>query len=726
MKNNSLKEINKAKRFSFTKKQNQQIKEYFPLKISCNIQNKKTSDKTYLNSLTINNKDSLSSSKNKSVISLKNNRIILYPLNKALTAHPNKSNSKKKSKNKKKRNKKKNIIINEKSNSINQKIIETTKKIDYRFFKYYPIKNIFSYIKNDNDNNKEYYWLATYDKLIKKKKIFKIFSFYNIATRDSIALGNEGVFNDFMNIKEKKMIIKDYELYFIEKFNKPFIRKCEGKYIYTKLYLLSLKQINMIFSYLNRIEYNSYISNLNNIFEKNTYKKISDLENNKDCKDINYSAIYCLGNYMNIKILGFSRIENENEIKDNYNIGVDNYPNSKKIAKLIKLLMINFPENTKEHYINYIFSDSHNNGLNKKMLTDKKNEINHLLISKKKALYKANSKNNSIMQSIISGIPEFSFSPYFSSNTYNNKINSNLQNLNIINSNKLGTISYNASCFDFTSDFFNSLKQNDEALSKALESMRSFSNQNNKNLNLYNNYTSNKGDIKKIGNDAKISNFSFENGSKISGKYIKIDISNRNNSKGSNNSFKNIKTEAIKNSGNSNFNLSNLSKKNEIKIKLNKNISKTKNSILKNNINVKNSKNPTGHKNYSINTQSILEDNKENYNSVSNNEKSIRNSYKIKNISEFTIMKMKKYLNKKSNSKKLLSKKTFINNSSSNNKSYLRGEDIFKTTNERNLKNLPGIIKFNMPNGIKSSDYKTFKKNTIQKLTTNFSIKNLK
>ena len=332
------------------------------------------------------------------------------------------------------------------------------------------------------------------------------------------------------------------------------------------------------------------------------------------------------------------------------------------------------------------------------------------------------------MQSIISGIPEFSFSPYFSSNTYNNKINTNLQNLNIINSNKLGTISYNASCFDFTSDFFNSLKQNDEALSKALESMRSFSNQNqnNKNLNLYNNYTSNNDGIKKIGNDAKISNFSFDNESKISGQYIKIDISNRNISNGSKNSFKYVKTEANKNSGNSNFNLSNLSKKNEIKIKLNKNISKSKNSILKNNINIKNSKNPTGHKNYSINTQSILEDNKENYNSVSNNEKSIRNSYKIKNISEFTIMKMKKYLNKKSNSKKLLRKKTFINNSSSNNKSYLRGEDIFKTTNERNLKNLSGIIHFNMPNGIKSSDYKTFKKNTIQKLATNFSIKNLK
>ena len=725
MKKNSQKIINKAKRFSSTKKQNQQIQEYCPLTVSCNIQAKKTSDKTFLNSLTLNNKESLSSSKNKSVISLKNNRIILYPLKKAASAHPNKKNSKEKLKIPKKKNKKKNLIINEKSNSINKNKIETTKKIDYRFFKYYPIKNIFSYLTNEN--NDEYYWLATYDKLIKKKKIFKIFSFYNIASRESIALGNDGIYNDFLNIKEKKMVIKDYELFFIEKFNKPFIRKCEGKYIYTKLYLLTLKQINMIFSYLNRIEYDSYIQNLNNIYEKDAHKKISELGKNELGNNINYSAIFCLGNYMNIKIFGFSRIENENDIKDNYNIGVDNYPNSKKIAKLIKLLMINFPENTKEHYINYIFSDSHNNGLNKKMLTDKKNEINHLLISKKKSLYKANSKNNSIMQSIISGIPEFSFSPYFSSNTYNNKINTNHQNLNIINSNKLGTISYNPSCFDFTSDFFNSLKQNDEALSKALESMRSLSNQNKRNLNLYNNYTSNN-NIKKLGNDAKISNFSFENESKISGQYIKIDISNRNNSNESKNSRKYLKTEVTKNSGNSNFNLSNLSKKNEIKIKLNKNIniSKNKNSILKNNINI-NIKNGKNLKNYSKNTQSILEDNKENYNSVSNHDKSNRNSYKIKNISEFTIMKMNKYLNKKNSSKKFLKKKTFINNnSSSNNKSCLRGEDIFKTTNKRNIKNLSGIIKFNSPNGIKSSDNKTFKKNKIQKITKNFSIKNLK
>ena len=94
---------------------------------------------------------------------------------------------------------------------------------------------------------------------------------------------------------------------------------------------------------------------MGNLIEKDKYKKIENLRDN--IYDINYSSIHCLGSYMNRNIYCFSRIENEEIIHNNYSIGVDNYPNSKKIAKLIKLLMINFPDNTKEHFINYIFND---------------------------------------------------------------------------------------------------------------------------------------------------------------------------------------------------------------------------------------------------------------------------------------------------------------------------------------------------------------------------------
>lgn len=682
---------------------NQPLQEYFPLKTKENIQKKETSDRTLMNSLTISIKDNLGISKNNSLLPTIDKKLMIYP--QLPTEH---SNSKTHKSDGKKRNEK-NIIV--------QKKVENTKKIDYRFYKNYPLKKIFPFLLNPKEE--EYYWLATYDKLFKKKKLFKIFSFYNIASRASIALGNEGIYNDFSKIKEKKLKLKNYELYFIEKHNKPFIRKCEDKYIYVKLYLLTLKQINMIFSYLNRIEFKEYINNLNNLYQKDSYKKIDYIENNNENKHINYSAIYYLGTYMNIKIFGFSRIENEDDIKDNYNIGVDNYPNSKKIAKLIKLLMINFPEYTKEHFINYIFNDSHNNGLNKKMLADKKNEINHLLISKKKSIYKANSKNGSIMQSIVSGIPEFSFSPYFSSNTYNKNVNTN-HNFKIINSNtnnninKLGTISYNASCFDFTSDFFNSLRQNDETMSKAIDSIRSISNQNARMKNLFNNYNSNKN--KRIGQEAKISNFSFENDSNNTPYYIKIDVSNRNNQKEeSKNHY--IKKETLKN-----FENYKLPSKQFIKIKLKKKIIVNKNSVLNE---LSSNKAKFSKKNNCLSgiSQSILEDNKENYNNTSNYniKDSYNNDKSNKLVSDFTIIKVQKFLNKNKLKKSFNKKKVFINNSSSNNRTFLKGEDIFKTTNTRNSKRISEFYRYYLSNGVRSSDYKNIRKMPIFKMSNNFT-----
>ena len=679
---------------------NQPLQEYFPLRTKENIHKKETSDKTLMNSLTVSNKDSLGISKNNSLIPTIDKKLMIYP--QLPTEH---SNSKIHKVGPSKKNEK-NIIIKKK--------VEYTSKIDYRYYKNYPMKRIIPFSLNQKEE--EYYWLATYDKLFKKKKLFKIFSFYNIASRASIALGNEGIYNDFSKIKEKKMKIKNYELYFIEKHNKPFIRKCDDKYIYVKLYLLTLKQINMIFSYLNRIEFKGYINNLNNLSQKDSYKKIDYIDNNNENKNINYSAIYCLGTYMNIKIFGFSRIENEDDIKDNYNIGIDNYPNSKKIAKLIKLLMINFPESTKEHFIDYIFNDSHNNGLNKKMLTDKKNEINHLLISKKKSLYKGNSKNGSIMKSIVSGIPEFSFSPYFSSNTYNKNVNTN-HNFKIINSNtnnnKLGTISYNPSCFDFTSDFLNSLRQNDEAMSKALDSMRSISNQDWRNKNLFNNYNSNNN--KKIRPETKISNFSFENDSKNTQHYIKIDVSNRNENEEKSNHY--IKKEILKNVENYK-----LPSKQYIQIKLRKKNVSNRNSVL-NELSSNKAKFSKKNNHFSGISQSILEDNKENYNSVSNyNYNDSYNNKSNKLVHDFTVIKVQKFLNKNKLKKSFNKKTVFINNSTSNNRTFLKGEDIFKTTNAWNSKKISEFYRYYLTNGVRSSDYKNIRQKPIFKMSKNFSI----
>ena len=94
----------------------------------------------------------------------------------------------------------------------------------------------------------QFFWFATYDKLMKTKYLLKIFSYYNNRPFDS-------QHNINYNIKEKTLVIKDFEIYFYENSHRPFIRYAKGGTIYTKLYLLTLKQINQIFSYLNRIEY---------------------------------------------------------------------------------------------------------------------------------------------------------------------------------------------------------------------------------------------------------------------------------------------------------------------------------------------------------------------------------------------------------------------------------------------------------------------------------------
>ena len=64
-------------------------------------------------------------------------------------------------------------IIPMENNEYNEFTDEDTNKIDYR---YYP--KIPEIEANKNKNNK-YYWLATYDKLMKKSKIIKILNYYS-------------------------------------------------------------------------------------------------------------------------------------------------------------------------------------------------------------------------------------------------------------------------------------------------------------------------------------------------------------------------------------------------------------------------------------------------------------------------------------------------------------------------------------------------------------------
>ena len=292
---------------------------------------------------------------------------------------------------------------------------EDTNKIDYRYFPKIPE------IEGNKDNN-PYYWLATYDKLMKKSKIAKILNYYS----DSLSLKDSEIFviedensdyneeetkvrikkmNEKYKFKEKTMIIQGYELYFVKKHGKPFIQQKKGGKLFIKLYLLNLEQINQIFSYINRLEYKQYINNLQFFTERDTFKKIQTL--NKSI--YNYSTIFCLGTFMNTNIYSFSHSPNKN-IEENYNYTINDLPSSNKIAKIIKSLMINFPDFSKQYFIDYLMKPKNKNyELGKhdmEILQQKMGEVNSLIISNNKKKYKDNIKTpNNVIKNIVKAIP---------------------------------------------------------------------------------------------------------------------------------------------------------------------------------------------------------------------------------------------------------------------------------------------------------------------------------
>ena len=290
---------------------------------------------------------------------------------------------------------------------------DDTNRIDYRYYPKIPE------IESNKENN--YFWLATYDKLMKKSKIVKILDYYSeisakktskILVKDGSEDKNEKENNINYNFKETTMVIEGYEIYFLKKFDRPFVRPKKGGSIFIKLYLLNMEQINKIFSYINRLEYKPYINNLNSIKEKNYFKIIS-----KSNKSIyNYSTIFCIGSFVNINIFLLSHIkkkENNNNSKQKFNI--NDLPSSNKLAKLIKILLINFPEYSKEYFIDYLTKPIEKhfelNNTDKEILNHKKNEISSLLISEYKKnneilQIKKNSANN-IIKNIIQKIPTY-------------------------------------------------------------------------------------------------------------------------------------------------------------------------------------------------------------------------------------------------------------------------------------------------------------------------------
>ena len=354
---------------------------------------------------------------------------------------------------------------------------EDTNKIDYRYYPKIPE------IEANKDNN-PYYWLATYDKLMKKSKIVKILNYYSdsLSQRDSEIFIIEDANSDLkkeeskerlkkMNqkykFKEKTMIIPGYEIYFVKKHGKPFIRQKKGGKLFIKLYLLNLEQINQIYSYINRLEYQQYINNLNSFNEKNSFRII----NNSNKSIYNYSTLFCLGAFMNTNIYAFSHNPQNNLESENDNYNINDLPSCKKIAKIIKALMLNFPDFSKQYFIDYLMKPKENN-INSnthdgEILHQKIGEVNSLIMTKNKKDYKVNINNtNNIIKNTIKGIPTYtpnSLNSPFSFNS-NNKTPYNGTSFNMLEKNSTNNFNSNyinnkeMNCSDFLSNIKSELE----------------------------------------------------------------------------------------------------------------------------------------------------------------------------------------------------------------------------------------------------------------------------
>ena len=256
--------------------------------------------------------------------------------------------------------------IEENKNDSKEK--KDTSKIDYRHYKNYPIKDIIP-LKNIKNDDKELYWLVTYDKLIKSKNIIKMLNSNNF--NDKNGLNKVPLYSE-TSLKTKTMIIANFELFYVEGYDKPFVKPNmnQNSFIFAKLYLLTLKEINKILNFINRTEDKVNMDKYIPLAKKNSFEYI-DFENITNTNfDINYPYcyIYYLGKYMNISMFLFTNtfnyIKTNNKINNNENDNdksvniLYSLPNSKKLYKLIKILIKSFPEYNPEYIVNHIINNN--------------------------------------------------------------------------------------------------------------------------------------------------------------------------------------------------------------------------------------------------------------------------------------------------------------------------------------------------------------------------------
>ena len=428
---------------------------------------------------------------------------------------------------------------NDKDNSIlanlkNKENEKETEKIDYKYYtKFINIKNIIEYFKKNNISSKNYFWLATYDKLMKRKKLLKILNF-------------SGKNFDETKILEKCIKIEDFELFYNPYCENPLIGPANN-IILVKLYLLENEQINHIFNYLNRcktkLDLNKITDNYrNDVVNKGKYNILFS-----NHKNYPYPLLYYLGNYLNINIISFSNFNYK--ISNNCNKNIINkslknniYPSSKKLAKFVKLLMLNFQHvsNNLNYFVFYSVGNLKFNNFNQKYF-----EITQLINSnnfnnKEKQKNSSKEESNYILltnKNIEKEIYKQFYKITEISNNTSSIINSN--NSKMINSN-LNSILSDSSFIDnsliksfYENKYLKNDKINDKNYQKSINSIKIINNNNKKSESI---------ELSKI--------------NKISGKYNTPQIKSS-----SKNKIKIDKTKIIKNKNNKSTKFNNIGAK---------------------------------------------------------------------------------------------------------------------------------------------------------------------
>lgn len=383
------------------------------------------------------------------IITRKNKNIFLNfsnrDLNKYLNESRNKISNKRKFynnpiKSRLNNNQAKTIDLTSKNNDneINVSIEENvTSKIDYRHFKNYPIKEILP-LKQLDETSEELYWLLTYDKLIKSKNIIKILNSNNNYS-DKNKLNSFPIYTE-SSFKTKTLKIPKFEVFFVEGYDKPFMKPSKNKnsFIYAKLYLLTIKEINKIFNFINRTEDKINIDKFINLAKRKSYEYIYFKNSSDNNIDINYPYcyIYYAGKFMNISMLFFTntfnyvksyQINHINNMDNSLNI-IYSLPSSKKLYKLIKTIIKTFPDDEPEDIINNVICNDLY--LNSK---EKKNEVKKYF-----SLLKHSVPNklllNKVLRETITGIQTNSSISKFSNNVDSKDISDKIkQNNKIIN-----------------------------------------------------------------------------------------------------------------------------------------------------------------------------------------------------------------------------------------------------------------------------------------------------